>query len=155
MQGLYRSVFCIWSRALCLLAIRVFGVISSVVLILVKSGIILFLIGWVFEGSVSVFAWCSCKALFLVLNAALSEFVAVSSLMVALSSVGNSTNLQSQLVAFFVLLISISTWYYRLQVPAPICWLCCWDFFHLGIWLVVCGHCGLWYWLLAGSNSIW
>ena len=85
----------------CLSAVKGFGVRSSVVSIVVKSGIILSLMGWVLEGLVSVFAWCLFKVLLLVLNAGLSEYVAVSSCMVALPLVGNLTNLERQSAAFF------------------------------------------------------
>ena len=45
--------------------------------------------------------WYWCEILFLMLNAIPSKFVAVSNLMVALPSVGNSTTLERQLAALF------------------------------------------------------
>ena len=149
------SIFCILSRASCLSAVRGFVIIFCVVSTVVKSGVTVSLMGWVFEGSVSVVVWWWCDVLLLVLNTGPSKFVAVSILTVALLSFDSVTKQERQLAAFFMLLISIWTWYCRLQVPVPICWPCYWHSFHLGIWLVVCGHCGLWCYLLEGNNSIW
>ena len=67
----------------------------------VMSSVTVSLMCCILEGSVSVFAWCWCNDLLLVLNAGPSKFVAVSNFMVALPSVGNLTNLERQLVALF------------------------------------------------------
>ena len=96
-----RSIFCIWSRASCLFAVRSFGVISWVVSAVVRSCVTVSLMCWIFEGLVSMFTLCWCNVLLLVLNAAPSKFVAVSSFMMALPSVCNLTNLERQLVTLF------------------------------------------------------
>ena len=95
------SIFCIWSRALCLLAVRAFGVTFWVVSTVVKSSVTVSLMGWVFEGSVSMVVWWWCDVLLLVLNAGPSKLVAVSIFIVALLSVGSLTNLERQSAALF------------------------------------------------------
>ena len=91
------SFFCIWSKALCLLVVRGFGAISWEISTVVKSGVTVSLVGWGFEGSMSVVVWCWCDVLLLVWNAGPPEFI----LTVALLSFVSLTNLERQSAALF------------------------------------------------------
>ena len=147
------SVLCNWSRALCLSTVKGFSAISCVVSTVVISDVAGFVMDGVFEGPVSLVVGHCCDVWLLLLNAGPSKLVVVSIM----------TWLQYGFVIWqiwrgsqqlcFLLLISIWMWYCMLQVPMPICWLCYLHSFHLGIWLMVCGNCGLWYQILGGSNS--
>ena len=132
------SILCIWSRASCPSAVKGIIVISWVISTMVKSDVAGFMMDGVFEGHMSLVVW-HCSDVWLLLNAGPSSLGLWASwlclcycLVIWLIWRGNQ-----QLC--FLLLISIQTWYCRLQVPIPVCWLCYWYSFHLGIWLMVCG----------------
>ena len=113
------SVFCIWSRALCLSSVRGFSVTSWVVFTVVRSGVTVSLSGWVLEGSVFMVVWHWCDVLLLVLDAGPLEMVVVSILIVAFLY-----HLVVQLIwrgsqwPCSMFLRSIQTWCCRSQVPS-------------------------------------
>ena len=139
------SILCIWSRASCLSAVKGFSVISCVVSTVVMSDVAGFVMDGVFESLVSLVVWDCCDVWLQVLNAGLSELVAVGIMTVASVLFDNLTSLvwRDNWQLCFLLLISIWMWYCRLQVSIHICWLCYLHSFHWGIWLMVCGHCRL------------
>ena len=80
------SIFCIWHRASSLSSVKGFGVTSWMVFTVIRSGVTVSLLGWVLEGSMFMVVWHWCDVLLLVLDAGLSEMVAVSISIVALLS---------------------------------------------------------------------
>ena len=96
------SVPCIWSRALCLSAVKGFSVKSGLVSTVVKSDVAGSMLVGVFKGLMSMVVWCCCEVWLLVLNAGPSKLVAVSIMTVALLLFGYLTNLERQSGAMFL-----------------------------------------------------